>query len=138
MSKDYHGEFAKFSELVWFRILAKQPKLAEQWREAHWVGKSERSAEHLLAIRGSTCAIRREPRDEQWNLESVKAVLVSPWELQLRTDFDAPLTRQKYITNQMLDPAWSNTALHKMLIGYRITFVRLSSLIQGHLYQGAC
>ena len=30
MSKDYHGEIAKFSELVWFRIPAKQPKLAEQ------------------------------------------------------------------------------------------------------------
>ena len=54
MSKDYHGEISKFSELVWFRIPAKQPKLAEQWRETHWVGKSERSDEHLLAIRGST------------------------------------------------------------------------------------
>ena len=53
MSKDYHGDVAKLSEVVWFRILAKQPKLAEQWKEAHWVGKSERS-EHLLAIRGST------------------------------------------------------------------------------------
>ena len=31
----------KFSELVWFRIPAKQAKLAVQWREAHWVGKSE-------------------------------------------------------------------------------------------------
>ena len=53
MSKDYHGEIAKFSELVWFRIFAKQPKLAEQWKEAHWVGKSELSDEHLLAIRVS-------------------------------------------------------------------------------------
>ena len=49
MSKDYHGDVAKLSDVVWFRILAKQPKLAEQWKEAHWVGKSERS-EHLLAI----------------------------------------------------------------------------------------
>ena len=106
MSKDYHGEVAKFPELVWFRIPAEQPKLAEQWREAHWVGKSERSDEHLLAIRGSTYparAIRKKPRDEQWNLESVKAVLVSPWELRVRSEFDASVTRQKYITNQMLD-----------------------------------
>ena len=44
MSKDYHGEVAKFSDLVWFRIPAKQPKLEEQWKEAHWVGKSERFA----------------------------------------------------------------------------------------------
>ena len=47
MSKDYHGEVAKFSELVWFRIPAKQPKLAEQWREPHWVGKSESSDENF-------------------------------------------------------------------------------------------
>ena len=100
------SKVATFSELVWFRIPAKQPKLAEQWREAHWVGKSERSDEQLLAIRGSTHlarAIRRKPRDEQWNLESVKAVLVNSWELTVRTEFDVPLTRQKYITNQMLD-----------------------------------
>ena len=106
MSKDYHGEVGKLSELVLVRIFAKQPKLADQWREAHWFGKSKRSDEQLLAIRGSTYsarAIRRKPHDEQWNLESVKAVLVSPWEVRVRTGFDAPVTRQKYITNQMLD-----------------------------------
>ena len=66
--------------------------MAERLREAHWVGKAERSDEHLLAIRTSTYsarAIRRKPRDEQWNLESVKAMLVSPWELRVRTVFDA-------------------------------------------------
>ena len=47
MSKDYHGEVAKFSDLIWFRTPAKQPKLAEQWKEAHGVGKSERSDEHF-------------------------------------------------------------------------------------------
>ena len=67
MSEDYHCEVAKISELVWFRSPATEPKPAEQWREAHWVGKSERSDEHLLAIRGSTCSartIRRKPREE--------------------------------------------------------------------------
>ena len=96
-------KLAKFSELVWFRILAKQLKLAEQWKEAHWVGKSERSDEHLLAIRGSTSSartIRRKPREEHWNLESVKAALECPWELRVCTEFDAPVRRQKYITNQ--------------------------------------
>ena len=132
MSKDYHGEVTKFSELVWFRIAAKQPKLVEQRRKAQWVGKSERFDEHLLAIRGSIYsarAIRRKPRDEPWNLESVKAVLVSPWECAQR----------EVHHESKVGPAWSNTALHKMLIGYRITFVRLSSAIRGHLDQGgAC
>ena len=65
-----------------------------------------RSRSDILGIRGSTHsdrAIRRKTRDEQWNSESVKAVLVSPWELRVRTELHAPLTRQKYITNQMLD-----------------------------------
>ena len=47
------------------------------------------SDEHLLAIRGSTYlarAIRRKPREEQWSVDSVKAVLVRPWELRVRTD----------------------------------------------------
>ena len=106
MSKDHHGGISKFSELVCFRIPAKQPKLAEQRKEAHWLGKSERSDEHVLAIKGSTCsarAIRRKPREEQWNLDNVKAVLVRLWEWRVCTEFGAPLTRQKYITNQMLD-----------------------------------
>ena len=102
MSRDLHGEVAKFSELVWFRIPAKQTELAEQWNEAHWLGKSERSDEHLLAIKGSTYsarAIQRKPREEQWNLDSVKAVLVRPWGLRVRTEFDAPAVGQKYFTN---------------------------------------
>ena len=31
MSKDCHGEVAKFAELSWFRSTAKQSTLAEQW-----------------------------------------------------------------------------------------------------------
>ena len=58
-------------------------------------------------------------------------MLVGLWDLRVRTEFDAPLTRQKYITKHTFGPAWSNTALHKILIGYRITLVRLSSSIRG-------
>ena len=32
MSKDYHGEVAKLSDLNWFRSTAKQSKLAELWK----------------------------------------------------------------------------------------------------------
>ena len=41
--------------------------------------------------------------EKQWHLDSVKAVLVRPWQVRVRTEFDAPLTRLKYITNQILD-----------------------------------
>ena len=58
MNKDYHGEVAKFSDLSWFRGTAKQSKLAEQWKEAHWVGKLKPADEHLLAIEFSTHSAR--------------------------------------------------------------------------------
>ena len=93
---------------------------ADRTVERSSLGKSERSAEQLLVIRCSTCsarALRRKPRDEQRNLESVKAVLVSPWELRVRTVFDAPLTRQKYITNQMLDQHGRNPLCTRCSLG---------------------
>ena len=105
MSKGYHGEVAKFAELSWFRIHAKQSKLAEKWKDAHWVGKSERSDEQLLVIRGltrSARAGRRQARDEKWNLETVKAVLNRIQEWKASTEIDTSVDRQKYITNQAL------------------------------------
>ena len=77
MSKDYHSEVAKLTGL-------------ESRNDLMNI---------LLAIRGSTFsarASRRKPRGGQRNLESVKAVLCSSWELRVHTEFDAPLTRQKY------------------------------------------
>ena len=47
----------------------------------------------LLAIRCSTSSARvtwRKPREEEWHLDSVQAVLVRPWEVRVRTE----VTRQ--------------------------------------------
>ena len=110
MSKDYHGEVTKFSELSWFRRTVKQSKLAEQWKEAHWVGKLKRADEHLLAIKGSTHSARagrRKSRDEQWYLDSVKEVLSCSWELELSTELDTSVVRLKYITTQV----WTKTGV---------------------------
>ena len=54
MSRDYHGEVAKFAQFSWFHRIAKQSKLAEQWKDVHWVGKLKRADEHLLVIRSLT------------------------------------------------------------------------------------
>ena len=58
MSKNYHGEAAKFVGLSWFCSIDKQTKLAEQWNDAHLIGKFKRDDEHLLVIRGSTPSAR--------------------------------------------------------------------------------
>ena len=50
MSKNYHGEAAKFVELSWFCSIDKQSRLAEQLDDAHVVGKSKRDDEHLLGL----------------------------------------------------------------------------------------
>ena len=41
--------------------------------------------------------------EEQWNLDSVKAVLIRSWDLKVSTKLDTSAVRPKYITNQVLD-----------------------------------
>ena len=81
----------KFAELSWFCSIAKLSKLAEQWNDAHLVGKLKRDDEHLLIIRGlthSARAGRRQARVERWNLGSVRAVWRRLWELRASTTID--------------------------------------------------
>ena len=80
--------------------------VAEQRKEAHWVGKLKRADEQLLVIRDltrSARAGRRQARDEKWNLDSVKAVLSCIQDWEASTEIDTSADRQKYISNQALD-----------------------------------
>ena len=105
VSKDNHGEVAKFADLSWFHSVAMQSKLSEQWKDPHWVGKLKRADEQLLVMRGltrSARAGRRQARDEKWNLDSVKALLNRIQEWKASTEIDTSVDKQKYITNQAL------------------------------------
>ena len=65
MSKDEHGEVAKFDERSWSRSIAKTSKLAEQWNDAH---ERNRTEEHPFVIKGlnrSVRAGRKQARDEK-------------------------------------------------------------------------
>ena len=95
MSKDYHGEVAKFAELRWFHSIAKQ---SEQWKDAHLVGKLTRADEHPLVIKSltrSARASRKQVRDEKWNLGSAKAVLSRTPGSNANTDIDTSVARQR-------------------------------------------
>ena len=123
MSKDDCGEVSKFAEWSWFCSIAKQSRLAEQWKGAHRVGKLKRADEHLLVIRGMTRPVkagRKQVRGEQWNLGRVKAVLNRIQESKANTDIDTSAARQKYMTNQVFDE-YSRAQLCKMRLGYRST-----------------
>ena len=60
----------------------------------------------LLVINGSTppdTASRRTSCDDQWNVDSVRAVLSPIWDLKMSPDIGKSAVRQKYMTNQALD-----------------------------------
>ena len=118
------NEVAKFAELSWFHPIAKQSKLAEQWRDAHGVGKLKRADEHLLVIRSltrSAGAGRRQARDEKWNLGSVKAVLnrVRDFENEYGNRHISCQTEAHHESSVERTQAY--TTLHKMCLGYRST-----------------
>ena len=94
MSKDYRGEVAKFAELSWFQSIAKQQKLSEQWKNAHWVGKLKRADEQLLVIRGLTRSVKM--KSGIWTVLN----RIQEWK---STEIDTSVDKQKYITNQVLD-----------------------------------
>ena len=70
MSKDYHREVMKCSELNWFHSTTKQPKLGKQWTENHLVTKLKRVDGHLVEVKGwthSTRVSRRKLDFQQWS-----------------------------------------------------------------------
>ena len=64
MNKDDYDEIGRFSGLSLFHNTDKQTKLAEQWKNVHWMVKLTRTEEHLLAIK---C----EPRSRNKNEENL-------------------------------------------------------------------
>ena len=132
MSKDYQGEVAKFSELV--RLPAKQLKMAEQQKEAHESRKDLMN----INLRSEIRRIQPERFGENhvtnngiWRVSKLFGSCESAQSSMHRS-------QDRNTSRINVGPAWSKTTLHKMLIGYRITFVRLSSAIRRHLDEGAC
>ena len=102
MSQDHHGEVATFSAMIWFRMPARQLMLAEPWKNAHWEGMAERSDAHVHVRLCSARSIRRRPRVTNGGICG-EAVLVRLWDIEVRTDSDPPVTKQRYTTNWTLD-----------------------------------
>ena len=86
--------------------------------------KVEASDEHVFAINGSTHStrtIRRTSREEQWNLDSVKAVLIRSWELKVSTKH---IRCQSEVHHESsVGQTRSYTTVHKMRLGYRSAFI---------------
>ena len=122
MSKVYHGEVEKFAELSWFHSVVKQSKLAEQWKDAHWVGKLKRAVEHLLVIRGltrSAGAGRRQVRDEKWNFGQCQCSVESYPGIENEHGNRHISCQTEVHHESSVERPQAYSTLHKMRLGYR-------------------
>ena len=106
MNKNYHGEAVKFVELIWFCSIARQSKLAKQWKDAHLGGKLKRGDGHLLVTSRLTHPARAgrdklELKSGIWAVSKQCGVVFG--NLMASTGIDTLVARQKYITNHAVD-----------------------------------
>ena len=82
------GELAQIGEVVWGRLPGERRLKAEaQWRKGIWLGKTDRSDEHLVADPGSTKryrVIRRRPVGERYDPRLFNTFAGLPWDLQAK------------------------------------------------------
>ena len=82
--RPYGGKIAMFGECVWYRPpeQATANELTERWRTALWLGKTNRSDEHLLYFKGEVKparSIRRKEQAKRWSKKLLEEVTATPW-----------------------------------------------------------
>ena len=82
--KEYKADIVEFGEQVWFKDPAKaHAKFDERWASGVWVGRVDRSDEHILLTANGAQrvrSIRRKEEMERWGLEELNTVRGSPWD----------------------------------------------------------
>ena len=73
-----------FGEAIWYKMpkTADLTKLDDRWSTAIWLGKSDRSDEHIIRLEtGAVLArsFRREVEGKRWNQRALKMVAGTPW-----------------------------------------------------------
>ena len=82
--REYTAGIAKFGEAIWYKVpkTADLTKLDDRWRTAIWLGKSDRSDEHIIGLEtGAVLArsVRRKVEGKCWNERVLKMVTGTPW-----------------------------------------------------------
>eukprot|EP00971_Amphidinium_carterae_P079080 1564619-Amphidinium_carterae.1 len=85
--RDYKGQIACFGELVWYKIpeTHRLGKLEERWKSAVWLGKSDKSDEHILGLATETVlarSVRRKIEQKRWNRKALSKVIGVPWQMK--------------------------------------------------------
>ena len=82
--RPYSGKVLMFGECVWYRPpeTAHNNELEERWHTALWLGKTNRSDEHLVFYNDevkTARSVRRKEATKRWNRRLLEAMSASPW-----------------------------------------------------------
>lgn len=105
--KSYEGTVVEFGESIWWRDPAtSQDKMEGRWLSGTWVGKLDKSDEHVVLVEKDVYKVRsikRKPMSHRWSVEEHKAITAAPWTSKgEKTDDVKAVVRKKYITRQLV------------------------------------
>ena len=102
--REYTAGISIFGEAIWYKLpkTADLTKLHDRWRTAIWLGKSDRSDEHIIGlVTGAVLARsdRRKVEGKRWNEKALRMVTGTPW-------IPRPgevVVRRRYITRALIE-----------------------------------
>ena len=102
--REYTSGIATFAEAIWYKLpkTADLTKLNDRFRTAIWLGKSDRSDEHINGLENGAVlarSVRRIVEGKRWNGRALKMVTGPPW--NPRTGEVA--ARRRYITRALVE-----------------------------------
>ena len=95
-------EYTPGTEIYKLPKTAYLTKLDDRWRTAIWLGKSDRSDEHIIGLdTGAVLArsVRRKAEGKRWNERALKMVTGTPW----NPSSGEVVARRRYITRALVE-----------------------------------
>ena len=102
--REYTSGIAAFGEAIWYKLpkTAHLTKLDDRWRTAIWLGKSNRSDEHIIGLENGAVlarSVRRKVQGNRWNERALKMVTGTPWNPRP----GEVMARRRYITRALVE-----------------------------------
>ena len=102
--REHTAGISIFGEANWYKLskTADLTKLDDRWRTSIWLGKSDRSDEHIVGLQtGAVLArsARRKVEGKRWNEKALKMVTGTPWKPRPGD----VVVRRTYITRALIE-----------------------------------
>ena len=84
--KDYRGDICEFGEGIWYMEASKpgKHKFDSKWHHSVWLGIMDGSGEKIIGTAAGCVkarSIKRKPEAERWDVEMMKSLRGTPWEV---------------------------------------------------------